>query len=279
MKKIIKTMALSCLLLTLLGIVSTLQAGSGTDYTIVSSDDAQSLVYTWEDISTTGTLSSLSTRDDAEEAVNLNFTFNFYDVDYTTVYASTNGIIYFNAGDGRFANTYPKANLGPIIGGLDCDLDPGSGGNIYYSSSSERLIIQYEEVADYEDNSFLHTFQIVLYSSGEIYLYYKSSLGFVSGSNQYAIAVQNDAGTIWTVATQNAENYIHDELAVRIATSTQANSLATSASPVYGREISHKGLENLNNNCLVKGDGFGIGWVSLIFVMTLLVIRRSRVKI
>ena len=63
------------------------------DYKWFSSDSAGGPVYSWQDITSTGTLISMSGDDNNTGPHPIGFSFQFYGIDYSTFRISTNGFI------------------------------------------------------------------------------------------------------------------------------------------------------------------------------------------
>ncbi|MBX3025689.1 hypothetical protein KF840_12350 [bacterium] len=147
--------------------------------------------FSFEDISGTGTR-VLASSDDDFVAVPIGFTFNFYGASYTSLYASSNGLITFGAGNISFANdnlttaaapTQAPPNDLPLIAPLWDDwYNGGTGADaVYYetlgSAPSRRLVIQWHITAgccaaNPPAADFI-TFEAILYEgSGKILVQY-----------------------------------------------------------------------------------------------------------
>lgn len=194
--------------------------GDQYGYRWASSDDAQGGVpYVWQDISQTGTrLNSASESDDGYEQVTIPFAFPFYGELFTEMYVSANGFITFGQGSGDYTpGSLPSLDEpSRLIAAFFRDLNPGSGGDIYYSANSEEMIVQYENVRAYGSDA-LCTFQIALRRSGEIILYYKDT---GSLQDEAVVGIQNGAGDDGFSLGQSSIN-LRNEFAILISGSNQ----------------------------------------------------------
>jgi hypothetical protein len=99
------------------------------------------------------------------------FSFDFYGINYTSMWVSSNGTITFGAGD---TDSVPGADDffdHPRIAPFYDDLDPRAGGTIYVDEYNTHVVVTYEDIEDYTDGS-PNTFQVVLHDDGTIDLHY-----------------------------------------------------------------------------------------------------------
>lgn len=171
--------------------------------------------FSWEDISGTGTLLiDVSDGDDVSETVYLSqFSFPYYGNTYTAVHISSNGILTLGTPTTAYGNTKLPMPASPslLIASLWDDLNPGAGGDVYVKEFSNRLVIQYQQVATYGGTGTL-TFEVVLYSTGEIDLRYHTLTASVTACT---VGIQNVDGTQGLQLAFN-EAYLTDQLAVHI---------------------------------------------------------------
>jgi len=137
-------------------------------YTFKDSEELDGPVYEFEDISATGT--PLALADDAmSAALPIGFSFNYYGVDYTEVYVSSNGFISLLAG--QFPDF--EGQVLPTMGDPDAviaawwgDLNPVEGGSIHTQTlgvaPDRRFIIQFTEIP-FLESSALTTHQYKLF--------------------------------------------------------------------------------------------------------------------
>lgn len=168
-------------LATYAGVLTT---GTDGNYRYIDSKESGGYV-AFTDISTTGTRYDLI--DDAEQGIDLPFTFNFYSTNSTSITLADNGGIVFNTKSGNLSpnnGALPKSSLGgtgTVMGILPFWTDLG-GGQIYTatqgSGSNRRFIVQWNNVP-HSDVGDGVTFQIVLYegSNNIDFVYSDTSLG------------------------------------------------------------------------------------------------------
>jgi probable HAF family extracellular repeat protein len=193
-----------------------LQGENATSYQFEDSRDGH-VQFQWEDISATGThLDYLSDQDDDFEQVDLTqFQFPFFGNSYSSIYVGSNGYITVGQGSYAFNNAALPSVAAPpsLIAPFWDDLNPSSAGDIYYLEENDRLIVQFHNVtrfAQSADGSF--TFQIVLFSNGNIEFRYLNLNGVVNSST---VGVQ-DATANRGVQIAFNETYLQNNLAVRI---------------------------------------------------------------
>jgi len=138
-------------------------------------------VFSFVDISTTGTRILAGSDDDAAE-LSLPFTFSFYGSNYTSLCVSSNGLITFGGCNPDFANSdlsalNPGGNL-PSIAVLWDDLtfaQPGSDG-LYYETlgapGSRQFVLQWNNVFGLNSPSAMKFEAILKENSGQIILQY-----------------------------------------------------------------------------------------------------------
>jgi hypothetical protein len=122
-------------------------------YSCVDSNEVDGPTYDWQDISFTGT-SVILDDDDYFFPINLPFNFNFYGADYSGIAVASNGTVYFeDANLGLLNTTIPASNIYDVhtyIAAYWDDLDPSSGGSIFYEiigdAPKRSLIIQWDQV-------------------------------------------------------------------------------------------------------------------------------------
>jgi len=155
--------------------------------------------YSVTDISGSGIAVSL-TDDEVSGAVPIGFPFNFYGSDYTSVYISSNGFITFTPGlnNGCCEGQDIPAVAGPnnLIAGYWTDLDPSSGGTIYYKTTGapdSRFIVQFMNVP-LIGGTTTATFQIMLHEgTNNIEMQFPDSS--TNGQQVYVTGIENSTGT------------------------------------------------------------------------------------
>ncbi|MEJ2594421.1 MAG: T9SS type A sorting domain-containing protein, partial [bacterium] len=217
---------------------STRLAGSdGFAYSFKDSDEPDGPVFSWTDISATGTeifsngvwdYSAFGGGDDAEITIALPFSFELYGNTYTSVKVSSNGYVTFGPDGTDFTND-PIPNVfepNNFIGAFWDDIDPGVGGTVHYQSDANQFIVQFTNTPRFVDPGTSLTFQLILNSDGSILYQYLSMSGTL---NSASIGIENFNGTIGLeVATNNT--YVKDNLAILIEPSCKWLSF----SPLFG---------------------------------------------
>ena len=205
--------------------------------------DIDRVTYGWIDISGSGTPLNLS--DDSGANVGLPFNFIFYGQSRTSVYVCSNGFIQFGDSDNTYSNgSLPQSSMGHMLAVFWDDLNPGSGGQIYYQSIPEQhiFVISWVGVPYYPSNGS-NTFQVILYDQD----YYGSVTGDGHAVFQYnstndfsgcTIGVQN--GTTAVQYLYNG-NYHSDALPLSSSKALHITTGSDSVSPVGDLVVSLQG--------------------------------------
>jgi hypothetical protein len=184
-------------------------------YQWFDSSEPNGPVYAWREISSFGTEVSFSHNDTATNLIPLQFDFPFYGTMYNEFRINPNGWIGFGNDTTQWLNTAipnPDAPKPAIMPFWD-DLDPSAGGNVYYHSTSDSLIVQYEEIYHYVGtHNGIYTFEVIIYPSGKMLFQYKSVTGTI---NSATVGIQNDDASDALQIVYNSA-YIHNELAIEI---------------------------------------------------------------
>jgi hypothetical protein len=167
-------------------------------------------------------------------ALPIGFTFNFYGINYSSFYISSNGFITFNAGSGDgccMGSVLP--NNDPSVSNLIAfcwnDLNPAAGGTISYfttgTSPNRKLAVNFSNVP-YATGGSPMTAQLVLSESSNIVeIYTTVSMG--NGNNQ-TMGIENNGGTIaTTVLSRNSGNWIAVNDYVRFMPPPTCSAIAT----------------------------------------------------
>jgi subtilisin family serine protease len=192
-------------------------------YKWIDSDDPNGPVYVWNDIAATGTAVTAwtptgtfgGTDEGYAGPFNLGFNFKFYGQSKSQIYISSNGFLMFSTlNTNTFTNAaIPSAAVpNEIIAPFWDDLDAKSPGTVHYKQEGNSFIIQWTNYQRYSGTAS-YTFQVVLYSSGKILVYYNN----ITGTNNSAtIGIENGAGTIGLQTAYNA-TYVKNNLALKFA--------------------------------------------------------------
>ncbi len=192
-------------------------------YEWIDSDETNGPNYEWNDISTTGTLvdnwQATGTYDPLDEGIagpfDLGFTFKFYDTEYSEVYLNTNGFVAFESFSGSlFSNKEIPNTDAPnaIIAAVWDDLD-GDGGNCYVQQFSDKFVIQYDNWPEYSASGTF-TFQIVIFRSGKVIIYYNSLTGDLTSAT---VGIESPDGTDGLQVEYNGGTYLANNKALQFA--------------------------------------------------------------
>lgn len=170
--------------------------------------------YTWEEISTTGTLlMPASIYIDHTQPVSLSlFTFPFFGTNYSTFQVSTEGYIDFtNHIYFSINRAFPAYDRPPsMIAGFWDNLDPLTSGDIFFQEFNDHCVIEYKNVARAGWPGTL-TFQIVLFSSGAFEFRYHT---IATAANSCTVGYQNQDYTIAETLVYN-ENFLTSNMRLR----------------------------------------------------------------
>jgi len=228
-------------------------------YKWTDSDETNGPDYVWTDISGTGTLASAWTSTGTYDAkdegysgpYNLGFTFNYYGVDYTQVYVSSNGFLMFSA---PTANNYTNAAIptatapNGLIAAFWDDLEGTDQGTVHYQASSGKFTVQFTNWPLYAGTAG-NTFQMVLNSSGKIEFFYNNMTSTLSGAT---VGIENAAGTVGTQVVYNAA-YLKDNLAIQFTATPEWLSLDNTSGVV----AAGKGSVTIGATCDATGLELG----------------------
>ena len=190
-------------------------------YSWKSSND-ENLDYFWIDISNESTLINFSHNDYAsDQIIQLDFEFPFFNSSYTNLIINPNGWVGFGEDNIGWDNTsLPNSDApNPAIMGFWDDLNPinsnGTGqGNVYFHSNEERAVVWFDNVQHWPTNfeGSIYDFQIVMYSTGDIFINYRSMEGL---TNSGTIGIQDFSGTNGLLVNYNA-NFVEDQFSILI---------------------------------------------------------------
>lgn len=184
-------------------------------YTWIDSDEPGGPTYEWIDITAIGT--PLNLGDDDYEQVSLPWTFSFYGSGKSSVKVSSNGYLTFGTDGTDYSNDpIPNTNdPNDFIAPFWDDLNPSTGGQVYYYYDSENdiFIAEWYQVPHYGGGG-TYTLEAILYPSGKIEYQYESMSGTL---NSATIGIENSTGTDGLQIAYN-QNYVHNNLAVLIQT-------------------------------------------------------------
>lgn len=174
--------------------------GPGTDCGTVFYT-ASTCTQLWEDISVSGT--QLFLGDDAGVVVPLEFPFSFHGVAQTQIGICSNGYLTFGTVLDEFANQALPDSEEPndVIAPLWDDLDPTSGGAIYYDFSgtapNRALVVSWVGVPQFA-TSDSNTFQAILFENSSRISFRYLGVTPEAFAGDYTIGVENATGSAAT---------------------------------------------------------------------------------
>lgn len=161
--------------------------------------------------------SDISNCDDCFTTVDLDFPFNFYGIEYTTVFPSSNGYLTFGMGDTEYSETLELfLAAAPRIAAFWSDLDSRGGDTqmdeVYYFASATKLVVTYQNIQLFSNSGTSNTFQFVLLDDGTIKVSYdgmddlddQSIAGITPGS------IGGDCGTLDVCPGGECTNLLYD---------------------------------------------------------------------
>lgn len=176
--------------------------------------------YIWYDITSNPNATQVTfpngTLDDGyTNAMPIGFNFNFYGVDYSNVYLSTNGFISFSAlSSATYTNAQIPASGAPenMIAFFWDDLDGRTQGTVHQLQDGDKYYIQFTNWQKYSGTGSL-TFQLVLHQNGKIIVYYNNMNATL---NSATVGIENATATDGLQVVYNA-NYVANNLALEFA--------------------------------------------------------------
>lgn len=190
-------------------------------YEWIDSHELWGPVFTWIDISGTGTEIVLG---DDDVYWGIPFEFIFYGTFYDSVAVQSNGAVSFSNEVLSFNNNHiPDTLSAPVTEFIAIywdDLDPGYGGAVYYQVMGDTLIVQFDSIQlhDYYEE-YIQTFEVLLIgSSGDIIVQY---LRADHGGREATIGIQGSPvqPPLWGLEYSHNSISVHPQLAIRFSTS------------------------------------------------------------
>lgn len=175
-------------------------------YQFADSTEPGGPVYSWVDITGTGTLvGGWTSKDDGYAGpFDLGQTFPFYGTPYTQFYAGSNGFLSFGAGSTSLSNQCPLPSATTphnLIALLWDDLNLNTSGDAYYQyfpacpvGSGPCTVIEYANIAHYGGAAgSAGTWEALLYASGNILIQFQDA-GLETGLSS-TTGIENSTGT------------------------------------------------------------------------------------
>ena len=198
------------------------------------SNEAGGPVYSWVDISGTGTnvaWAAGNSDDGLSAALPLGFTFNFYGTAFTTVKVCSNGYLSFTTTSATFSNQGIPNTSEPnnLIAPFWDDLNATSAAMVksYADAANQRFIVSWLAIPRYNTTTY-ETFQAILYADGRIVFQYNTMAGTLTSAS---VGIENAGGTVGLQVVANAA-YITNSLAVQISAQQPWLSIAPTSGSV-----------------------------------------------
>ncbi|HHE38190.1 MAG TPA: choice-of-anchor D domain-containing protein, partial [Candidatus Cloacimonetes bacterium] len=184
-------------------------------YQWIDSNEPDGPEYNWIDISDMGTEVYFNHNDEGTDLMPIGFTFNYYGIDYNQFRINPNGWIGFGDDNTEWINSAVPSSDAPrpaILPFWD-DLNPLEGGNVLYYSTSDSLIVWFDNVIHYVgDYNGTYDFEVIIYPDGEILFQYRTVTGDIDTAT---IGIQNESGNDGLQMVYN-DDYVENQLAIRI---------------------------------------------------------------
>ncbi|MBD3348116.1 MAG: T9SS type A sorting domain-containing protein, partial [Candidatus Eisenbacteria bacterium] len=188
-------------------------------YTWSDSDEPGGPQFSWNDISSSGTLINLA--DDSYQEIALPFEFPFYGASHFFVRIASNGILVFGTGGNESSNASIPDTASPdgFVAPFWDDLDPGAGGQVHldWVEESNEFIVQYTGVPRAGAPGSSMTFQVILGDDGSIRYQYLEMTGDLESAT---IGIESHSGAVG-LPIACSTSYVHDDLAVEILPACQ----------------------------------------------------------
>ena len=182
-------------------------------YTWKDSNEPNGPEYNWIDITGMGTPVQGLGDDTNLGPFDIGFDFPFYGNMFNTFNVCSNGWVSFTSTYTTYNNVGLPSGSEPynLVAPFWDDLNFNSGGELYYYSSNDSLIISYLDVPHFLEGG-PYTYQIILEASGDITFQYGD---IIDPLNSCTIGIQNENGSIGLQMVNNSD-YVYPEMAIKI---------------------------------------------------------------
>ncbi len=233
--------------------VSPITGAGGPDafgYTWMDSDEAGGPAYNWVDISGSGNVAGAG-DDDNHGPFAIGFPFSYYGNSYETLNICTNGWVSFTSTSTNYSNQGIPDSGEPnnLIAPFWDDLNPNDGGTIYYLAEADRFIVQYQDVPHYSSGT-PETFQVIFNADGSIVFQYET----VQNPGGCTVGIENATGDDGLMVAFNDGGYLHDGLAIRLASVPPMTWFT--ADPMFGDVVE---MTSLDVNLMFDAAGLETG--------------------
>ena len=188
------------------------------NYYWIDSDNSNIDNYYWLNIENIGNQVWFQDNDAASGPFNIGFEFPFYNNTYNNFIVSPNGWIGFIDDNPAYENISipnvdaPKPAIFAFwddLNPINLESSPDMSGRVKYYSDGSKLVISYNDIAQWGESSRLN-FQIIIYKNGRIDINYA---GMTGDRTSATIGIQNDDGTIAQEVIYN-NSYLHNFLGI-----------------------------------------------------------------
>jgi hypothetical protein len=187
-------------------------------YIFTDSQEPSGPTFQWIDISGTGTPIVGMGDDDWRGPFPLPWNFTYYGTIYHEIYVCSNGFLKFGGGSTSYGNE--PIPSGAMPNNILClfwdDLNPTSGGTIYYGLDADsNWICQFQNIREYSGSGTI-TAEIILQNDGTISYQYQSLANGIDITGE-TIGVENAYGNIGLLVSldNTPANYPMNQLAIR----------------------------------------------------------------
>ena len=245
-------------------------------YIFIDSNEPGGPVFSWTDISGTGT--QLTVGDEGFALINVFFDFTFYGQIRNQIQVSANGFLTFGSPVQQNINPVIPNSAQPndIIAPFWDDLIPGlDGGTVHVLEdfTNRQLIIQYTNVRRAADPNTRLSFQVIIRENQEILFQYLTMTGV---TNSATIGIENATGTDGLQIINN-QPYVTNNLAVLISpgcswlTATPISGLIPAGDSIdVAINVDATGLAVGNYSCelIVNSDALNAPQISVPVLLT-----------
>jgi len=187
-------------------------------YTWIDSNEPGGPTFNWIEISGTGTDMLL---EDDNYFWGIPFSFQFYGVDYDTIAAGSNGVVYFKdwyLGLGNVSlpgyNSYSVDTLIAVFWN-DLNADEVDAGKGYYQIIGNTLVVEWDSIPLYDYPDYFEKFEAILYGNGDIVMQY---LEVAPDSGQYCtVGIQGNPvqPPLWALQYSYMQPALDNSLAIK----------------------------------------------------------------
>ncbi|HRY83264.1 MAG TPA: choice-of-anchor D domain-containing protein [Candidatus Cloacimonadota bacterium] len=181
--------------------------------------------YSWVNETSNSVIETADQDDTAWGPFPLGFVFNYYGVNYSDVWVSSNGFVSFGSGSNAWTNSVLPNSSTPnnLIALFWDDLEYFAGtSNVYYGGNGSTFTITFDHfgrTGSAYDPLLSVTAQVILYADGRIKLQYNDIAGSLTGNFSATVGIENADGS-------KGIQYHKDGIGGPLATGTKAGGIA-----------------------------------------------------